>query len=124
MAYVVSSNTAGLHDVDIPKDAGNGGSRIIDYKGNVLRIAGWGESIFAAAEIDLNALRRARREPGMNNVMTRQRYDAFAASYAAHTGQPANSLLTRSGALKKPTRAHFAETQARIIQRLTKAGIL
>jgi len=124
MAYVVSSNTGGLHDTDLPQDAGNGGSRVIDYKGNLLRVAGWGESVYASAEIDLNALRRARREPGMNNYLSRQRFDAFASSYASHVVQPANALLNSDGSLKKPKRAHFAEAQARIIKRLTKAGLI
>jgi predicted amidohydrolase len=124
MAYVVSCNTGGLHDIDLPQDAGNGGSRIIDYRGQVLRVAGWGETINAAAEIDLNALRRARRAPGMNNVLSRQRSTAFAAAYAAHEGQPANALLNPDGTLKTPARAHFAEVQARTIERLTRLGVL
>ena len=124
MAYVVSCNTGGLHDIDLPQDVGNGGSRIIDFRGNVLKMAGGGETIYASCEIDLNALRRARRAPGMNNYLTRLRNQAFASTYELYEGQPANSLLKKDGTLKKPERAHFADAQARTIERLIKRGLI
>jgi len=124
MAYVISANTAGLHDIDLPQDVGNGGSRIIDYRGQVLKMAGSGETIYAADQIDLNALRRARRMPGMNNFITRQRFEAFASSYATHNIQAANSLLNPDGSLKTPERAHFAAAQAQTIARLTTLGLI
>lgn len=123
-AYVVSCNTGGLIDVDLPVDAANGCSRIIDYRGNILKMAGWGETINASAEIDLNALRRERRKPGMNNYLTRQRSDVFKAAYALHAGQPANTLINEDGTLKIPDRAHFAETQMRTIARLAQTGLI
>ncbi len=124
MAYVVSCNTGGLHDIDLPQDAGNGGSRIIDFRGNILKVAGWGETINASSEIDLNALRRARRTPGMNNFLTRQRNEAFAGSYAKTSVQAANTLINPDGTLKTPARAHFADAQTHTIKRLTALGLI
>ena len=124
IVYVVSSNTAGIHDTDLPDDASNGGSRIIDYKGRALRIAGPGENTSAMAEIDLGALRRERRKTGMSNTLIRQRFEAYAASYAEHVFQPANSLLKKGGSLKKPERKHFVETQKGVIAHLDKKGII
>lgn len=124
MAYVVSCNTGGLLDIDLTADAANGCSRIIDFRGTILKVAGWGETINAAAEIDVGALRRARRAPGMGNYLARQRSEVFAAAYAVHTGQPADTLLAADGSLKAAQRSHFAETQARTIERMVKAGLL
>ena len=124
LAYVVSCNTGGLNDIDLPADAGNGCSRIIDYRGTVLKVAGWGETSNALAEIDLHALRRERRKPGMNNFLSRQRFEAFAGSYATHQIQPANSLLNADGSVKSPDRAHFAEAQRRTIKRLADLGLI
>ena len=87
-------------------------------------MAGGGETIYASCEIDLNALRRARRAPGMNNYLTRLRNQAFASTYELYEGQPANSLLKKDGTLKKPERAHFADAQARTIERLIKRGLI
>ncbi|MBL8644050.1 MAG: hypothetical protein JNK21_08945 [Rhodospirillaceae bacterium] len=124
MAYVVSANTGGLYDTDLAQDAGNGCSRIIDHRGTILREAGWGETSNAWAEIDLHALRRERRKPGMNNYLTRLRNEAFAPTYAQVSVQPANALLNADGSLKTPERAHFAEAQARILERLTRQGLI
>ncbi|MDX2143484.1 MAG: nitrilase-related carbon-nitrogen hydrolase [Rhodospirillaceae bacterium] len=124
MAYVVSANTGGLLDIDLPPDAGNGASRIIDFRGQVLKVAGWGETANAMAEIDLNALRRERRKPGMNNFLSRQRFDAFAASYAAAKFQTANALMNPDGTVKQPERAHFADAQARTLARLSELGLI
>lgn len=124
MAYVISSNTGGLVDIDLPVDVGNGCSRIIDYRGTVLKVAGWGETTNASAEIDLNALRRERRKPGMNNFLTRQRNAAFADSYAQTGMQAANSLMNADGSLKTPDRAHFATQQAITITNLMTQGVI
>jgi predicted amidohydrolase len=124
MAYVISCNTGGLRDIDLAPDAGNGGSRIVDFRGTVLKIAGMGETSGALAEIDLHALRRERRKPGMNNFLSRQRLSAFADTYATLHGQPANGLLNGDGTLKQPDRAYFAETQARNIRRLIDLGMI
>ena len=124
IAYVVSCNTAGIHDTDLPEDSSNGGSRVVDYRGQVLRVAGPGENTGGTAEIDLGALRRARPKTGLNNTLIRQRFEAYAASYASHVLQPANSLLNKDGTLKTPQRKHFENTQKAVIARLNKEGVI
>jgi len=124
IAYVVSANTAGIRDTDLPDDVSDGGSRVIDYRGRILRVAGAGENLGATAEIDLGALRRERRKTGLNNTLIRQRFEAYAASYAANVFQPANSLLKKDGSLKKPERKHFENAQKATIERLAKKGLI
>ena len=78
--YVVSANTAGIANVDIPLSSADGMSKVVDYLGEVRAEALPGESASACAEIDLAALRRYRRRPGMGNMLSRQRLEAFAAT--------------------------------------------
>ena len=82
MAYVVSANSAGIRGTPIPAASTDGMSKIIDPTGLVLAEAGPGETMAATAEIDLEALRRLRRRPGMANLLSRQRFELFAESYA------------------------------------------
>lgn len=124
IAYVVSANTGGICDTDLPPDSSNGGSRVVDFRGKVIRVAGHGDNSGATAEIDLGALRRERRKTGLSNTLVRQRFEAYAESYAKHSFQPANSLLTKSGRLKVPNRKHFAEAQEAVIARLDKKGVI
>lgn len=124
IAYVVSANTGGICDTDLPPDSSNGGSRIVDFRGQIMRVVGHGDNSGASAEIDLGALRRERRKAGLKNTLVRQRFEAYAESYSNHSFQPANSLLTPAGRLKKPDRSHFAEAQHAVIERLGKKGII
>lgn len=124
IAYVVSANTGGICDTDLSPDSPNGGSRIIDYSGKVIRVTGQGDNSGATAEIDIGALRRERRKTGLSNTLVRQRFEAYAESYANHTFQPANSLLTKNGTLRVPDRKHFADAQNAVIARLDKKGVI
>ena len=119
MAYVVSTNSGGYANSAIPDDSTNGGSKIVDYQGLVLTKTGAGESFAANAEIDLTALRRFRQRPGMENLLSRQRFELFAESYAKFSFYPANNLLNAT-----PDRAHFLKTQRETIERLVKDGII
>jgi len=78
----------------------------------------------ATAEIDLTALRRHRRRPGMGNLLARQRFELFAETYAAHGSQPANVLLAEDGSTIVPGRAHFIDAQKAAINSLVKKGII
>lgn len=120
MAVVISANSAGIFDSGFPANSTDGGSIVIDHRGLALAEAGPGDSVVANAQIDLTALRRARRRPGMGNLLARQRLELFAAAYAG-TVQPANSLI-ENGTVKTPDRRHFTETQAQVIERLARAG--
>lgn len=123
LVYVVSANTAGIADIDIPVGSADGGSQIVDYLGEVRAEAGTGESMVANAELDLGALRRCRQRPGMGNLLARQRLEPFAATYAQSV-YPANTMLDENGKLRIPDRGHFVDTQRAVIERLRAAGII
>ncbi|MFN0085820.1 MAG: nitrilase-related carbon-nitrogen hydrolase [Blastocatellia bacterium] len=118
-AYVVSANTGGFAGTPIPDASTDGGSKIIDYQGLVLVKAGWGETCTAYAEIDLAALRRFRRRPGMENLLARQRFEAYAESYAGHQHYPPNNM-----AGIQPERDHFPRIQRETLDRLSRAGVI
>jgi predicted amidohydrolase len=124
LAYVVSANSAGIAHIDIPVASADGGSAIIDYKGTVLAEAAQGESMVANAQIDLGALREYRRRPGMGNLLSRQRFELFAQSYAEHSFHPPNTLLDENRQLIVPDRAQFARTQMEIIERLVDKEVI
>jgi predicted amidohydrolase len=119
LAYLVSANSAGIEGIAIPFASVDGGSKIVDYTGRVLVEAGQGESMAAYAEIDLAALRRYRRRPGMNNLLSRQRFELYARSYASASFYPPNTLLSGS-----PERRHFLRTQQETIDRLAQMGVI
>jgi predicted amidohydrolase len=119
MAYVVSANSAGIADIAIPENSTDGGSKIVDYKGLVIAETAQGESINAFAEIDLYASRRYRRRSGMGNILSRQRFELYAESYARNSFYPPNSLLN-----KKAERSHFVETQKEVIKKLDDKEII
>lgn len=123
MAYVVSANTAGIHGTTLPLASADGNSMIIDYKGHVIAESNSGETFTAFADIDLAALRAARRKPGMTNTLSRQRSALFAATYSADTHQQTNSLI-ENGAIKIPDRDHFLKINEATIDRLAKAGLI
>jgi predicted amidohydrolase len=124
LAYVVSANSGGFRDADLPGASTDGMSKIVDYLGEVRIEAGYGESAVACAEIDLAALRRYRRRPGMGNLLARQRLELFAPVYAGPPVHPANSLLDAGGAPVVPDRSQFLATQRAVIERLERLGLV
>lgn len=124
LAYVVSANTAGISGTAMPLASADGNSQVIDYKGAILAESNPGETFTAFGEIDLGALRRVRRKPGMTNYLARQRLDLFAGTYAAKQVHKGGSLLDSSGKLIIPDRAHFVKVQQDIIERMDKEGII
>jgi predicted amidohydrolase len=119
MVYVVSANSAGIANIPIPEDSTNGGSKIVDYRGIVIAEAAHGETMSAFAEIDLSALRRYRRRPGLANVLSRQKFELYAPMYAQNSFYPPNTLLE-----KTPSREHFVETQRSVIEKLSEKGLI
>lgn len=117
-AYVVSTNSGGYAGTPVPDACTDGGSKIVDYQGIVLTKTGWGESWAAVAELDLGALRRFRKRPGMENLLARQRFELYAASYAAHHHYPANNMRNVN-----PERSHFIQTQKETIEQLIRDGV-
>jgi predicted amidohydrolase len=119
MAYVVSANTAGIAQIPIPIASADGGSKIIDYRGLVLAETATGESMAAFAEIDLAALRRYRRRPGLTNLLSRQRFELYAESYRQAQFYPANTMLNG-----EVDRKHFMQTQQQTIEQLADSDII
>ena len=117
MAYLVSANSAGIKDTPLPAESADGGSKIVNYKGLVLAKSGPGETMTATAEIDLTALRRYRRRPGMENLLSRQRLELYTQSYGMSGYYPANTM-----ARGVPERKQFAQNQLDTIQRLGDLG--
>ena len=119
MTYVVSANTAGTDNIPIPVASADGGSQIVDYRGLVLAETSTGESMATFAEIDLAALRRYRRRPGLSNLLSRQRFELYAASYSQSHFYPANTMQDR-----EVDRQHFRQTQQQAIASLAERGII
>lgn len=123
LTYVISANTAGIVNTVLPLASADGNSMVVDWKGNVIAESNSGETFTAFADIDLAALRAARRKPGMTNTLSRQRNALFAASYAADTHQHADSLIA-DGVVKTPDRDHFKRVSEETIARLAKDGLI
>jgi len=122
MAYVVSANTAGIFGSGFPEMSAAGNSAVVDPMGSLMSEANTGESMVANAEIDIHALRRKRRRPGMSNFLARQRLELFAESFTTFASQRKNGLLNPDGSLKAPDRAYFKQAQQQAIDTLDKDG--
>jgi predicted amidohydrolase len=124
LAYVVSANSAGLENIPIPAESTTGMSKIVDYQGQILaEAAPGGESMVANATIDLAALRACRRKTGLTNVLVRQPFQVYAASYAETVFRPHNRLL-RDGQVQTPARGDFTAWQQGDIDRLAKKALI
>jgi predicted amidohydrolase len=123
LAYVVSANTAGIAGTTLPLASADGNSLVADWKGNVLSEANSGETFTAFADIDLHALRTARRKPGMTNFLSRQRTALFAAAYAGETHQRADGLIQDKDVIV-PDRDYFRRASEDVITRLAKDGLI
>lgn len=119
LAYVVSANTAGIAGTTMPLASADGNSAVVDWRGAVQAEANSGETFTAFADIDIHALRAARRKPGMTNYLARQRTELFAAAYAGATHQRADSL-----AAVAPDRDHFRRVHDATIDRLAREGLI
>jgi predicted amidohydrolase len=118
MAYVISANSAGITGYAIPAHSTDGHSQIVQYEGMVMCEAGFGETMVANATIHLTALREYRLRPGMNNYLSRQRFELFAATYAQQV-YPANTLTG-----KTPSRSHYIQQQQAVINHLKEKKII
>lgn len=117
-AYVVSANSGGVLGTALPPQSGDGSSKIVDFRGQVLAEAAQGHSMAANAEIDLASLRAFRRRPSMENMLARQRLELYAPVYAKTSVHPPNTI---DGV---PPRTHFRATQEAVIDRLEKLGVI
>ena len=124
LTYIVSANSAGISGIAIPMASTDASSKVIDYKGLILAEAGYGESMGAYAEIDIAALRRYRRRPGMPNILSRQPMALWAEAYAGREIQPRNSLLGAAGKPITPDPAWYAARQRGVIAAMEAGGII
>lgn len=124
MACVVSANTGGILGTALPGLCADGNSIVIDHKGHVLAESGSGDTMTAFAEIDLAAIRRWRRRPGLSNFLTRQRLELFAPVYSGTAPQPAGMLLNDDGSQKACSKDDFRSNQEKIIARLQAGKII
>jgi deaminated glutathione amidase len=124
MAYVVSANTAGIENCPVPLASSEGSSKVVNFHGQTLGEASLGESLSGAAEIDLEALRRWRRRPGLHNIRSRLPTELFAETYAGMTGAQRGFLLDENGAVKPPEPASYRARQTEMIEKLDKAGVI
>ncbi len=123
-AYVISANSGGICGTGIPESSTDGMSKVIDYQGKVLAAAGYGESMVANHEIDIAALRRQRRRPGMSSLLARQRLELYAHIAQPQARYPANTLLDDTGAAIVPERSHFIKTLKSVIDELIKQDLI
>ncbi len=125
MAYVVSANTAGISGTSLPLSSAEGNSSVVDYRGKVVAQSNDGETFTAFANVDLSALREARRTPAMTNYLARQRPGLFAPAYAAAAEDfhRAGGMMA-DGQPQVPARDYFKRAQEDVIARLDKAGII
>ena len=123
-AYLVSANSGGITGTGIPESSTDGMSKIIDFNGHVLAAAGSGESMVANHEIDIDALRRCRRRPGMPSLLARQRLELY--SHVAHpqSRYPANTLQDNAGKHFVPGRSHFTDTLKNAIDELIRKNLI
>jgi len=93
MVYLISANVAGSIGFSADGSEVGGRSRILDYRGTTLA---YEESIDASsnasAMIDMTALREARRDPGMSNLLLRTRWDMYRPYYSSIDIYPSNQF--------------------------------
>ena len=123
LVYVVGANSGGYINSGIPAQSVDGHSDVINYRGDVLAQAGYGASMVAYAEIDLTALRRFRRRPGLPNTLSRQRLELFAAQYQSVI-YPANTWLNDDRSVKVLAPEDFRRIQQGVIDKLDKDGVI
>jgi predicted amidohydrolase len=124
LAYVISANSAGVEGIAIPRASTDASSKIVDFRGLVLAEAGYGESMAAYAELDIAALRRYRRRPGMPNILSRQPLGLWRDALEGLEVQPRGTLTGDDGQVRSPDRAFYAERQKRVIDKLAAADLI
>jgi predicted amidohydrolase len=118
-AFVVSANSAGITGTPLSGDSTNGHSEVVDHLGRSLIRAGAGESLVAAAEVDVPALRRERRRPAMTNLLARVKTGLWAQEYARHDIDRPNGLADRPA-----DRSFFLQRHTDAIARFHESGNL
>jgi predicted amidohydrolase len=118
MLYLVSANVAGGIGFSADGSVLGGRSRIVDFRGQTLSYdESTEESDKVSAEIDIEALRAARRDLGMGNSILRSRFEMYRPFYSEAVFYPANQFLAEpmpEAAAARPV----AEAALRKLERL------
>ena len=121
MCYLVSTNVAGGIGFSADGSEQGGHSRIIDYLGmDAATDSGADESISVSALIDVEALRQARRDKGMGNMLMRSRFAMYREYYAQAEFYPANGLAEKAF----ETYPELTPLQDQALANMTRAGVL
>jgi predicted amidohydrolase len=94
MMYLISANVAGGIGFSADGSVLGGRSRIVDFRGRTLACdESTEESDKVSSEIDIEALRAARRDLGMGNTILRSRFEMYRPFYSEAAFYPANQFL-------------------------------
>lgn len=123
LAYLVSANASGVDNTALPERSTTGMAKIVDYEGRVLAAAApGGDSMVAAATLDIAALRARRRQAGLSNALVRQPLQAYAESYRLSDWRAPNQLLNDSATEGPCSAETLRELQQQDIARLARRG--
>jgi predicted amidohydrolase len=121
MCYLISANVAGGIGFSADGKELGGHSRIVDYLGNDAAADHTSnENVSVSAMIDVEALRKARRDKGMGNMLMRSRFEMYRDYYAKADFYPANGLA--GGAFE--TYPELTPIQEQALVNMAKAGVL
>ena len=121
MMFLVSTNATGQIGTFIPEGRTLGHSKIIDFHGRIIAdVGGPGESTVASATIDVEALRRARRIPGVGNRLLRQRVEMYRPLYNQTSFYPPNQFADAP----MDSKARIMEIQEEALGNVAKAGVV
>lgn len=121
MCYLISANVAGGIGFSADGKELGGHSRIIDHLGNDIAADNSpAESTAATAIIDVAALRAARRDKGMGNMLLRSRFEMYRGYYAKADFYPANGLA--GGAFEAYPELTPLQDQA--LANMARAGVI
>ena len=120
MMYVVSANVSGGIGFSYDGSVPGGRSRIIDFRGGTMAYQADAETSTAvSAEIDVEALRSARRDLGLGNTLLRNRWEMYRPLMASASFYPPNQFLQAP----MPDSAATRPIAQAALQNLVKAGV-
>lgn len=117
MCYLVSSNVAGSIGFG---GTDGGSSAIIDHLGHRIAHEESAAETTITAMIDIEALRAARRDTGMGNMLLRSRWEMYRDYFATAEFYPANGLDGRT----YQTFADLKSLGDQAVDNLTRAGVI
>jgi len=121
MCYLISANVAGGIGFSADGSEQGGHSRIVDYLGNDAAADTTStENVAVSALIDIEALRRARRDKGMGNMLMRSRFEMYRDYYADAAFYPPNGLA--AGAFE--TYPELTPLQERALANMVSSGVI